>query len=88
MPALVTVAVPLLAKRRAEGLDDMEFAPGYGIKRNPGAVGVWTTLSYKTFKPQVGNPGILFELGEPEELRWFANGRVATDDEDPNALNG
>jgi len=70
-----------LAKRRHDGLDDMKEAAGHGIKRNPGAVGVWTTLSYKTFKPQVGNPGILFELGEPEELRWFANGRVATDDE-------
>lgn len=68
-----------LAKRRTDGLpDDAQDAAGFGLKRNPGAVGVWVTKSYRPFQPQGGNQGILFRLGEPEEVLWFADGREAT----------
>jgi hypothetical protein len=70
-----------LAKRRTDGVEDMDDAAGFAIKRNPGAVGVWTTLSYKTFRPTAGAPGILFEIGDPVSLEWYANGRPATSDE-------
>jgi len=75
-------ACPFLSKprmRRNEkdipsGLDE---AAGMGLKRNPGAVCVWVTKSFKVFQAQAGNPGILFSLGNPEELLWFAEGRRA-----------
>lgn len=54
---------------------------GYGLKRNPGAVCVWITKSYRPFRPHGGNSGILFSLGTPVEVIWFANGRRATRDE-------
>lgn len=56
-------------------------AAGYGLKRNPGVACVWVTRSYKLFRPHAGNPGILFALGAPEKVLWFAEGREATRDE-------
>lgn len=70
-----------LAKRNTEWLDEMKPAAGFGLKRNPGAVGVWTTKKYMPFNAHAGNKGLLFDIGEPESLAWFANGRTATDDE-------
>lgn len=71
-----------LAKRRADGLpEDARDAAGFGLKRNPGAVGVWITKNYRPFRPQGGKSGILFNIGEPEEVLWFANGRQATREE-------
>ncbi len=68
-----------LAKRRTDGLpEDKQDAAGFGLKRNPGAVGVWVTKSYRPFRPDAGNSGILFRIGDPEEVLWFANGREAT----------
>jgi hypothetical protein len=68
-----------LAKRNARDLpEERSDAAGFGIKRNPGAVGVWVTKSYSRFKPQAGQPGILFRLGDPVEVLWFASGRSAT----------
>lgn len=48
---------------------------GFGIMRNPGVAMVYITRSYKPF--QAGQ-GILIEMGDPEEVRWFAQGRPAT----------
>lgn len=68
-----------LAKRRTDGLPiDAQDAAGFGIKRNPGAVGVWITKRYRVFRPPAGNGGILFRIGDPTEVLWFANGRTAT----------
>ncbi len=53
-------------------------APGFGLKRNPGCACVWITRKYKPFRPHAGADGVLFQLGEPEETLWFANGRKAT----------
>lgn len=54
---------------------------GFGIKRNPGVAMLWTSQSYKTWKPD--NGGVLFELGEPDAygVEWFCAGRRATRDE-------
>lgn len=49
---------------------------GIGIKRNPGACGVWTVRDFKLFSDHKG--GILHEIGEPESVEWFAEGRPAT----------
>jgi hypothetical protein len=51
-------------------------ASGHAIKRNPGAVCVWTTKTFKPFRPPGG--GVLFSLGPPMETMWFAEGRRAT----------
>lgn len=68
-----------MAQRRVGGLpDSAQDAPGFGLKRNPGAVGVWVTKSFRPFRPGAGNGGILFNIGDPEEVLWFANGREAT----------
>lgn len=62
-------------------LGGLQDAPGFGLRRNPGAVCVWTTKSFKVFNPQHGQPGVLFNLGPPVETLWFANGRAATREE-------
>jgi hypothetical protein len=57
---------------------DRTPAPGIGIPRNPGAVVIWTTLSYRPFKT-IG--GVLFSLGDPVSVEFWAQGRRATRDE-------
>lgn len=68
-------------KRVPEGLlpVDRKEAAGDGIKRNPGATAVWIETRPTTLF-QVGN-GVLFELGDPHEVEWYANGRRATREE-------
>jgi len=39
------------------------------------------TRSYTIFRAQGGNQGMLFKLGKPEELVFYAEGRHATRDE-------
>lgn len=71
-----------LAKRRTDGLpEDSQDAAGFGLKRNPGAIGVWVTKGFRTFRPGAGNSGILFRIGDPEQVLWFAQGREATREE-------
>jgi hypothetical protein len=55
----------------------VDGAAGVPLKRNPGAVCVWVTKSYRPFRPQAGDDRILFSLGPPTELLWFAEGRRA-----------
>jgi hypothetical protein len=50
---------------------------GTMIRRNPGAILVWTTRSFKPFRAP-GGVGFLFELGEPEHVRWYCEGWPAT----------
>jgi hypothetical protein len=74
---------PFLSKprmvRNEKGMPPgMVDAAGFGLKRNPGAVAVWVTKSYRMFRPSAGNSGVLFSVGRPVELRWFAEGREAT----------
>lgn len=56
-------------------------APGFMIERNPGATVVYGTRSYEPFQPQRGVKGVLFHLGEPDWIEWYAEGRRATRDE-------
>jgi hypothetical protein len=61
-----------------------EDAAGITIDRNPGVTLIWVTKEYKVF--QVGN-GLLFGLGEPEILEWWAKGRPATREEILHSIN-
>lgn len=66
-------------RRNEKDLPSGHFgSAGFHLDRNPGAVCVWITRSYRTFRPHAGKAGVLFELGEPEEVLWFAQGRAAT----------
>lgn len=50
-------------------------AAGVGLERNPGACCVWVTKSYRILRVE---NGVLFSIGEPLSVSWFANGRAAT----------
>lgn len=63
-------------RRNEKDMPDNKIDPaGIAIMRNPGAICLWVTKSYKPFR--VGN-GVLFELGEPERVVWYCEGRTAT----------
>ncbi len=63
-------------KRNEKDLPDLGAEPaGIMIKRNPGVTALWVTKSYKPFR--AGN-GVLFKVGEPTNVFWFAEGRTAT----------
>ncbi len=64
----------------AEGQDPA----GIAIMRNPGATAIYVTQDYKPFKV---NNGILFRLGEPERVMWYAYGRDATRVEVEDSIN-
>ena len=65
------------AKRREANMPAEVVEPaGDGIRRNPGAVCIWTTLRFRPWRPPGG--GVLFQLGDPEHTEWYAEGRPAT----------
>jgi hypothetical protein len=75
-------ACPFLAKphmrRREHNLPEGHVAPpGNMIARNPGVALLWTTKRFRII-PAEGAHGFLFEIGDPEHVRWFAEGRKAT----------
>jgi hypothetical protein len=69
---------PRMRRNEKNLIEQRVDAPGFGLKRNPGAVCVWITREFKVFQAKRGVPGILFHLGDPVECLWFANGREAT----------
>jgi len=64
-------------KRNEAGLEDLGETQdvGIAIKRNPGVALVWITRGYKVVR---SGPGVLFRVGDPDEVLWFAEGRTAT----------
>lgn len=79
---------PFLARpnmrRQTVGLPEDHWTPGMAIARNPGAVAVWITRSYGVFRSSStvpGTEGVLFQVGPPEEVLWYCQGRPATGDE-------
>jgi hypothetical protein len=72
-------------KRRETNLpEDVQEPAGVGLKRQPGAVLLWLTKTYRPFK--VGS-GLLFEIGKPEQHFWFREGRTATREEVLESIN-
>jgi hypothetical protein len=74
-------ACPFLTKprmRRNEAdlpMDKLVDAAGMGIKRNPGACALWVTRKFEVIRLETG---ILFQVGDPERVSWFCEGRAAT----------
>lgn len=68
------------AHRRSAGMPEATAQSEGFIARNPGVMALWTTRSYKPFQVMAsdGQPGVLFEIGEPTALAWFTQGRPAT----------
>jgi hypothetical protein len=83
-------ACPFLARPQARRRDagrpeGTVEAPGIALMRNPGVALVWTTRKYKPVSDGMG--GVLFNIGEPTDVRWYAEGREATRDEVLASIN-
>jgi hypothetical protein len=80
------LACPFLSKpnmrRNNKDMPEQKVSPpGNMIERNPGVVALWVTKSFRPFNPTKRGTGILFEVGEPTNVMWYAEGRPATRDE-------
>lgn len=72
------LVLPKAVRRDANMPEDFKDPPGVMLTRNPGVAVIWTTKSYRVMKVGVG---VLFEIGEPDSVEWFAQARTATRDE-------
>lgn len=64
------------ARRRERNLPEGSTdAAGIAIKRNPGVALLWTTRDWKLFPAE---DGVLFRIGDPTDVQWWAEGRAAT----------
>jgi hypothetical protein len=70
---------PNMRRRESNLPTDVTPAGGVPIDRNPGVALVWVTRKFSIFRDPAGAP--LFDVGEPSEVLWFAEGRAATRDE-------
>lgn len=64
-------------RRNEKDLPEGEVA-GIMITRNPGVSLLWTTQEYRVFR---AGEGVLFKVGDPMEVRFYAEGRKATREE-------
>jgi hypothetical protein len=68
------------ARRREAGLPDGTVDPaGIALRRNPGVALVWGSRDWRRWIPPGG--GWLYDMGTPQEVAWFAEGRPATREE-------
>ena len=80
-------ACPFLSRpemrRRDTDIPDDVAMPGMPILRNPGVAGVWVSKTWKPYAAMIpgGEPGLLFDLGDPVAVSWWTAGRSATGDE-------
>jgi hypothetical protein len=58
--------------------DNHTQAAGIPLARNPGATLIWVTRLYQLMPTK---NGMLFSLGAPTSLEWYARGRTATREE-------
>ncbi|WP_083959019.1 hypothetical protein [Herbidospora mongoliensis] len=65
------LTTPHMTRREVE--DGVDPA-GVMLRRNPGAAVVWVTRSFE--RHRIEN-GLLFQIGNPTETRWFTEGRPA-----------
>lgn len=70
-------------RRNEKDIPDQHQSPaGIMIERNPGVTAVWVTRGYRLYRPGISDPsvgqGLLFQIGDPTAVHWFAQGRRAT----------
>lgn len=73
-------ACPFLTRphmvRREGGMPEDAVEPaGVMLRRNPGVALIWVTKRYRLRRVP---DGILFDIGKPERVAWYAEGRAAT----------
>jgi hypothetical protein len=66
---------PRMRRNEKEMPEDARWSES-GFKRNPGVTALWTTKSYSVYRAP--DRGVLFRIGDPEKVEWFAEGRPAT----------
>jgi hypothetical protein len=64
-----------LAKRNERDLPEDRFIPGIHVDRNPGVACVWETRHFKPFRT---GDSWLIEMGDPLNMKAWAQGREAT----------
>lgn len=78
-------ACPFLSRphmdRREGNLPEQKEMPGFGIMRNPGVSLVWLTRKATAFPSPAGGEGLLFDVGDPVQVRFYCEGRMATREE-------
>jgi hypothetical protein len=67
-------------KRRREGNkpEGSVNPAGDMISRNPGVSLLWSSRSWSAFRAPGGVDGVLFDVGDPTRVEWWAEGREAT----------
>lgn len=70
------LARPNAKRNTAASLAGDEHVPGIMIQHNPGANLIWITKAFQPIRDP--NGGVLFALGEPTSVSWWAEGRKAT----------
>lgn len=61
-------------RRESQMPDGLNDPDGIMIRRNPGVTALWTSRTWKTFPKGTQ----LVNVGEPESVTWWAEGREAT----------
>jgi hypothetical protein len=76
-------------RAKPEGADE---PAGVHIPRNPGVSAVWTARNYKRFRVEAdvagSKGGYLIEMGNPERVSWWREGRKATREEVEASIAG
>jgi hypothetical protein len=65
-------------RRNEHDISEHNEMPGIGLKRNPGVQLIWVTHDY--WARRVGR-GVLFTIGDPVRVEFYAEGRKATREE-------
>lgn len=71
------LSIPKMVRREKGVPVEAKVPAGISIRRNPGVALVWLTRTSRWFRDP-GGDGVLFDVGEPLETHWFAEGREAT----------
>lgn len=71
------LATPRMTRRERHLPEGAAEPAGFMIRRNPGVALIWVTR-YNGWAPFRAPGGLLFDIGEPEWVEWYAQGRRAT----------
>lgn len=69
------LTLPKAVRRETNMPEDACEPGGVMLTRNPGVCAIWVTRSHHVAK--VSN-GVIFRMGEPDEVEWYAMGREAS----------
>lgn len=70
------LTLPHMVRREDNLPENIQDPAGFPIPRNAGVALLWTTRSYRVFP--AGGGGYLINIGEPEQIEWWAEGKPAT----------